>query len=116
PLILPDVADVEITRRLVERIAPRIAQTVRPDLRQPAAAAEWISRRGVRTGCVVHVEPEHLAEERARVLTVAVGAVNVAAAAAVADARVEKTVGTEADPAAGGVVLGVVRRCELRGR
>src|SRR5439155_16458592 len=97
PEVLPDVGDDEVTRGPVEGEAPGIAQAVGPDLAAGAGGgAEGVVGRHRVGAAPVHVDAEHLAEERAEVLAVAEG---VAPAAAVAEADVEHAVAAEREAA-----------------
>src|SRR5207249_7683221 len=95
PRVLAHVADPQIAGLAIERVAPRIPQTVRPDLRPRAGPADEgvVARDPVgppiaRPG----VDPEHLPEQRAQVLAPPVG---IALASAVAQAEIEIAVGSE---------------------
>ena len=91
--VLADVADPEVAGRAVEAEAPRIAQTVRPDLAARAGAlGERIRRRNGVRRAVIDVDAQDLAEELIEVLGVVV---RIAAGAAVAGADVEIAVGSE---------------------
>src|SRR5512140_3864504 len=94
--VLPDVTNEQITAGTVERPAPGVAQAIGPDLLphgRVAAAVEWVGGRDdVSLACgwrAVHVEAQHLAQQRADILRVVVG---VAAAAAIACAPVERAI------------------------
>src|SRR5690606_1341564 len=102
--VLADVAEPELAGRRIEAPAPRVPQAPREDLRaivlreigvRRAARlpGEWIVRRDpVRRGRAADVDPEHLAEQRAGPLRVAI---RVAAGAAVTEADVEIAVRPE---------------------
>src|SRR2546422_5144323 len=109
PAILPNVTGEEEPGGAVERKAPGVAQTVRPNLRQPAAVHKRVVRwdrvlfaRGKRR---VHSDPQNFGEQGARVLTVAL---RVAAAATIAKSDVEKSVGTEGELPTVVVVVGLI--------
>ena len=84
PAILPDVGDVQVARLAIERIAPRIAQPARDglDLGPPG---------------LLHVEPQHLRQERVGILAVPV---RIVRPAAVAQPDVQLAVGAEDEVAA----------------
>ncbi len=115
--VLAHVADPQVARLAVEAPAPGIAEAERVDFRAVLDAGavhvaervcgEWIAIRtaGDAVGCAararVHVDAQHLAEQRARVLPVAV---RVAGTAAVAEPEVEEPVRPEGQVAA--IVVG----------
>ena len=109
PRVLSHVRDVD--QAGVEGEAPRIAQAGGPDLASASAARERVVLRYRVRFRGVHVEPEQLAEQRVRVLRVAV---RVAARAAVAHADVQSAVWAEEDMPA--VVIGVSRVTDLEDR
>src|SRR5207249_6538117 len=71
----PDVADPQVAGRRIERVPPRVAQAVRPDLRAAAGPADEGIVRGdaVRLGARgPGVDAEHLRQQDAEVLAVPV--------------------------------------------
>ena len=89
-------------RRIVKAPAPRVAPSDAPDFRQIARLAS----EGIVDGNVVtlgvaitnrHIHPEHLAEERARILRVVI---TVVRSPAIANTDVEVAVGAKRDVAA----------------
>jgi len=101
---LADVADPQILGQRIEAGAERVPQPVGPYLRAAAALGERIAggngvvaQRVGREVVAAHVDAKDLAEEDIEVLGV-VG--RVAAAAAVADGKVEQAVRPEIEPAA----------------
>jgi hypothetical protein len=98
PRVLPDVTDEEIACEAVEAEAPRIAQAVRPDLGPGAGHPKEGVGGGNPVGCrPVDVDAENLAKEAPQILGVVV---DIARAAAVADANVQVTVGAKGELAA----------------
>src|SRR5690606_7753206 len=84
--------DIEVACYAVEAEAPRVAQTVSPDLGSRALNPyERVVARD-RVALARYVDAQQLAEERVEVLAVTFG---VATAAAVAESDVQVAVGTE---------------------
>ena len=109
--VLADIGDVEIVA--IEGVAPRIAEAGQENFRRAAAVREGVGRRdgvGLRP---VHVDAQHLSEQRVEVLPVSL---RIAAAAAVAHADVEKAVGAEGDPSAVMVGERLIDAEQRRGR
>src|SRR5439155_24000036 len=92
PSVLADIRDVEQPAGRVERIAPRVAQAQRPDLRSPTSVLERIARGNRIRVTAVYIDPQQLAEQRIGVLGPVLG---ISSRAAVAHADVEHAVGTE---------------------
>ena len=106
PRALAHVPDVHVAVGRIEAEAPRVAKPVRPDLgrTRPWANAtrseRVVSRDGVRLprrGLVVHVDAQHLAQQRPCVLPVPEG---VAAGAAISHADVQEAIRPERELAA----------------
>lgn len=102
--ILPHVADVEITRGGIEADAPGIADAERPNLVGATGGNEGIVGRNriilaviARKIIAVDINAQDLAEQRILVLSILT---RIAAAAAVANAEIEITIGPERDRAA----------------
>ena len=102
---LTDVRDDErarsAARRVVEGIAPRIAESRVPDFRQHAGRVSEgiVGRNRISPRVIVRhgdVDPEHLAEQRERALRKAIG---IARAAAVAQTDVQVTIRAEREVA-----------------
>src|SRR6185295_268842 len=96
PCVLSDVGDDQATL-WIERVAPRVAQAVRPDLGQEARLvherivvryAVWTARPGRR----IDIDAQHFAEHGVVSLSVAV---RIVVRAAVAEADVEIAVRSE---------------------
>src|SRR5204862_764374 len=91
--VLADVGDVEQTRRCVEGVAPRIAQTLCPDL----AALTGLTDEGIVTRnrigiTVIDIEAQQRAEQRIRILAVPI---RIPTAASVTDAGVQHSIKAE---------------------
>src|SRR5437870_3484009 len=94
-LVLPDISAKKAPGAALERKAPRIPQTVSPDLQQSAARRKGIARgnRVLKLEIsVIYIDPQHLAQKRLQVLPFTQ---RVSFAAAVAQADVEKAIRTE---------------------
>ena len=109
--VLADIGDVEIVA--IEGVAPRIAEAGQKNLRRAASLRERIGRRDCVGLLPVHIDAQHLSEQRVEVLAVSM---RIAAAAAVAHADVEKTVGAEGDPSAVVVRERLIDAEQRRGR
>ncbi len=107
PLVLADVADPELAGQYVEAPAPRVPETPGIDLGAVAAAKALytgICRVYLERILIIHgngvghaaidINTRHRAKQVCRVLCAVIG---IAAAAAVAPARIQETVGTESD-------------------
>ena len=97
--VLTDVADPQVACFTIERVAPRITETVRPDrVVGRHATRERIARRNgvVRTRAANRwLDAVHLAKTRRQVLR---GVVRVVCATTVTDGDVEVAVWAEVDP------------------
>src|SRR5439155_4033981 len=100
PPLLADIRDPQGARHPVERPAPRVAETDRPDLVGTRVADIWVRRRVRvmdRAVEVVDVDPEHLAKQRIDVLR---PVLRIAGATTVAHADVQVAIGPEGEVAA----------------
>jgi hypothetical protein len=106
PRGLPNVTDPEIARRAIEAEAPWVAKTERVDLRARIRAGagrtarvrgERVARRDRVGSACAHVDPQHLAEQPARVLRIVL---RIAGRAAVAHADIKHPVRAELEVAA----------------
>src|SRR5439155_6927702 len=107
PRALADVGDVEVPCQPVEREAPGVAKTVRPDLGIGVRSADErvVGRNPVRVPVVLAgIDPQDLPAPVVQILSVVV---RIAGAAAVTRADVEEPVGSELELAA--VVVRLVR-------
>src|SRR6266576_6735688 len=98
PGFLTNIGDVEIASRAIEREAPRIAQSVRPDLRaERVVAGDRVTARHI------DVEPQQLAEQGAGILRVLI---RIPSATAIAGPGVQFSIRSELELPAVVVAVG----------
>jgi len=97
---LADIPNPQISRSVIDRKSERVAQTVQPNLlRCRGVCNEGVIARNSECSIAGHLDSQHFAQARGQVLCVADRWVHVAAAPAVAQADVKKSVIAESQAA-----------------
>ena len=125
-IILTHVANIKITRQAVERVAPRVAQPVGPNL--IASAARPIDQRVIRRNAIIgdgsqigtigriailrfHIQPQNGAPERTLILAIAQ---RIFVVAAIAQANVQIAIRPKSQLAAVVVMKGLIQHQNAR--